>query len=356
MLGEDVCLSCEETRPLHFRAFSAIESRKPEWLWYPYLPKGKIVLLSAMPGTGKTFFSLYLCSVISRGGIFFGEPEDTRRLPYFAVYQTAEDGVADTLKARLEMMIPTPDYRYIYNVDESECPLSFSEPDMIEEILRYKHPALMIFDPLQAYLGADVDMHRANQVRPVMARIGALAEKYNCTMLFVMHHSKMQQSNALYSVLGSVDIPAVARSMLMLDKNPENDEQLILSHSKSSLAQHGQSIIFHIEDGNPVFDEISDLTAQEIYQKTKRPRNSNCLLQATELLQAELDKNNGFVSLKTINELKEVQNLSHATFQKAKKLLRLQYVRVGYLKPEGFWISPDINEEAFRKTMAEKIY
>ena len=114
----------------------------------------------------------------------------------------------------------------------------------------------MIFDPLQAYLGADVDMHRANEVRPVLARIGQLAEKYKCAVIFIMHNSKMGQNQALYRALGSIDILAIARSMLIIGKNPDNQKQKVLCHEKSSLASHGRSILFQIspEYGGLVFD------------------------------------------------------------------------------------------------------
>ena len=34
-----------------------------EWLWYPYLPLGKITILQGNPGEGKTYFGMELAAV-----------------------------------------------------------------------------------------------------------------------------------------------------------------------------------------------------------------------------------------------------------------------------------------------------
>lgn len=342
-----------EELTLVYRTFSMVESSDARWLWYPYLPRGKIVLLTAKPGTGKTFLSLYLCSVLSNGGPFLDEPVTKRRIPEGVVYQTAEDGVGDTLKKRLEMIKPSPIFENIYNVDESQHSLSLAEPEEIECILKAIRPAMMVFDPLQAYLGKDVDMHRANQVRPVLARIGALAEQYDCTMLFIMHTSKMQQGNAMYGALGSVDIPAVARSMLLLDSNPQNENELLLAHIKSSLSKPGQSILYHLDDGNPVFDGYSDLTGDEVYLQRTSKRRAVSFDKAVELLRNALAEQNGYLNCNTVNEMAKRHNISLKTFQRAKKELKLTYIKVGYANPQAFWVSPELDPDQVRRHIAE---
>ena len=170
---------------------SGVQSAKTEWLWYPYIPLGKITLMTADPGTGKTFFSLYLTSAVSTGNTFFVQYSCQIIEPKTAIYQTAEDGIADTIKPRLEPM--KPNFNNIVVIDETQEPLSLSNYEEIEQAMKDLKPALMIFDPLQAYLGAEVDMHRANEVRPVLSHIGHLAEKYKCAVIFIMHNSKMVQ-------------------------------------------------------------------------------------------------------------------------------------------------------------------
>ena len=255
-------LAREPGAPSPYIRMSDVESTDTEWLWYPYIPLGKITLMTADPGTGKTFLALYLAAQVSTGRPFYGENTPYRE-PAVAVYQTAEDGIADTIKPRLTPM--HPNFNNIYVLNEEQESLSLSD-ERIEQTMRDLHPRLMIFDPLQAYLGAQVDMHRANEVRPVLGRIGHLAEKYHCAVVFVMHNSKASQNTALHRALGSVDIPAVARSMLVLGKNPDNPDGRILCHEKSSLAAHGKSLLFEIAPhlGGVVFGGFSDLKADDI--------------------------------------------------------------------------------------------
>lgn len=337
----------------NYRTFADIQSTDTQWLWYPYIPRGKIVLLTAPPSSGKTFFSLYLCAALSDGRPFMGEDETKRRKPETAIYQTGEDGIADTLKRRLEYIRPAPRYENIINIDESEKSISLSDVDRIEEMLQDLRPALIIFDPIQAYLGEKVDMHRANEVRPIMARIGALAERYQCTFLFIMHNSKMQQGSAMYAALGSVDIPAVSRSMLMLGKNPQNSDQLILCHTKSSLAIKGDSVLYHNDKGNLVFDDYSSLSADDVYNAKSERQNDTKLESFTAMLNDELESRDGAISLKLIQSMQKRYGISNATLYRARDKLCLKTVQCGFNNKSTYWLFPDIDETAFKASLSK---
>lgn len=326
---------------------SSVESKSTDWLWYPYIPLGKITLMTADPGTGKTFLALYLAAQVSTGRPFYGESVYTA--PQNVVYQTAEDGIADTIKPRLEPMRPNFENIYIFN-EESES-LSLSD-DKIEQIMKDLHPALMIFDPLQAYLGADVDMHRANEVRPILGRIGHLAEKYNCAVVFIMHNSKMSQNSALHRALGSIDIPAVARSMLILGKDPENFNRKIICHEKSSLAHNGKSILFEIDTskGGVLFCGYSDLKADDILNVRSTKRNK-ASVKKDEVCDKLLDLfgENDFIKFTNAEELCKKLNCKRSTLYNAKKDLQIESCLLGYGENKGtYWIMPDVDIEKFK--------
>ena len=307
------------------------------------------MILTAAPGGGKTFLSLYICAAVSDGRAFIGDNETCTREPKNVIYQTAEDGLSDTLKPRLEAIIPSPNYRNIYNIEEESSAIQLKDTKRIEEALRELNPALIIFDPIQAYLGAEVDMNRANAIRPIMARIGILAEKYACTFLFIMHNTKMKQASALNASLGSIDIPGVSRSMLMLDINPQNPNQLILCHTKSSLSRHGKSIVFHLEDGNIVFDSFSDLSADDVYSAVrKRKRDSSELEDAKKYLNTLLNQNNGVIQYSKVNEAQLEHLFSSSTLYRAKKELHLKSITFGFKDKVTFWHSPTIDENELK--------
>ena len=322
---------------------SDVDSTKTEWLWRPYIPLGKITLLTADPGAGKTFLSLYLTAQVSTGRPFYGETN--YREPAVAVYQTAEDGIADTIKPRLEPMRPRFENIFVYDEESESLCLSDGK---IESIMRDLHPKLIIFDPLQAYLGADVDMHRANEVRPVLGRIGHLAEKYQCAVIFVMHHSKMTQNAALHRALGSIDIPAVARSMLVLGRDPDNPNGIILCHEKSSLAARGESIRFEIAPhlGGIVFNGYSELNADDILNLRMESRKKpSAKLDAVcdDILQ--LFGEQDYIQIESINDLCEQLECSRNTLYRARDELQIQSVTKGFGKSRStFWIMPDVDK------------
>lgn len=326
---------------------SSVESKSTDWLWYPYIPLGKITLMTADPGTGKTFLALYLAAQVSTGRPFYGESVYTA--PQNVVYQTAEDGIADTIKPRLEPMRPNFENIYIFN-EESES-LSLSDKE-IEQIMKDLHPALMIFDPLQAYLGADVDMHRANEVRPILGRIGHLAERYNCAVVFIMHNSKMSQNSALHRALGSIDIPAVARSMLILGKDPENFNRKIICHEKSSLAPNGKSILFEVDTskGGVLFCGYSDLKADDILNVRSTTRNK-ASVKKDEVCDKLLDLfgENDFIKITNIKELCEKLGCKQSTLYSAKDELEIQSCSSGYSQNKcTYWLMPDVDIEKFK--------
>lgn len=318
-----------------------VESQKTSWLWYPYIPLGKVSLVQGDPGSSKTMVCLKIASIVSRGGLFPGEDENPfqKKEAATVIYQTAEDGIADTIKPRLERM--NPDFSRIFIIDESDSPLTLLDC-RIEETLAELKPKLMIIDPLQAYLGAGVDMHRANEVRPVLAAIGRLAEKYNCAILFIMHMSKMTSNKALYRGLGSIDIPAVARSILVIGRDPNNPEIRVMAHEKSSLAKNGLSISYHIDfdNGGIVFDGFNELRADEILSpaKDERKRNSLALDEAKEFIEEVLSRT-GYIKVSEIEKQADERGIKRQTLYNAKKELGVKSKRVGF-GPNGisWWV------------------
>ena len=195
------------------------------------------------------------------------------------------------------------------------------------------HPRLMVFDPLQAYLGTDVDMHRANEVRPVMGRIERLAEKYNCAVVFIMHHSKATQNSALHRALGSMDIPAVARSMLILANDPDGGK--LICHEKSSLAPRGKTIRFDVAPhlGGVTFAGFSDLRADDVLnlrpegKKKGSPKRDELCDKILEMFGDEEE-----IEVESIEALCDKFGCSRTSLFRAKKELEIESVSSGYGK------------------------
>lgn len=238
-----------------------VQTWEVNWLWYPYIPYGKITVIEGDPGEGKTTLALTLVALLSRGQPLPCD-EDIPYEPISIIYQTAEDGIDDTIKPRLEKA--NADCSKIRVIDETEKELSMTD-ERLEQAIAETNAKLVILDPIQAYIGSNVDMHRANEIRPVLKRLGIIAEKYGCAIVLIGHMNKASGSKSTYRGLGSIDIQATARSVLLVARIPDKPNIRIMAQDKPSLVAAGDSIGFEISEDRG-FECIGpyDITVDEL--------------------------------------------------------------------------------------------
>lgn len=274
---------------------SDVELTPVDWLWKPYLPFGKLSVLQGNPGEGKTYFAMHLAAACTNGKLL---PNMERMEPFNVIYQTAEDGLGDTVKPRL--IEAGADLDRVLVIDDSEVQLTLSD-ERIEKAIIENNARLVIIDPIQAYLGADVDMNRANEVRPIFMRLGQVAQRTGCAILLIGHLNKAAGMQSLQRGLGSIDIAAAVRSVMFIGKLKHDPTMRILTHEKSSLAPPGVSLAFSLGDegGFRWFGEY-DITADEMLSgiepqretKTQQAKDLICTLLAggKQVLSEDIDK------------------------------------------------------------------
>ena len=274
---------------------SNVELTPVEWLWKPYLPFGKLSVLQGNPGEGKTYFAMHLAAACTNGKLL---PNMERMEPFNVIYQTAEDGLGDTVKPRL--IEAGADLDRVLVIDDSDVQLTLSD-ERIEKAIIENNARLVIIDPIQAYLGADVDMNRANEVRPIFMRLGQVAQRTGCAILLIGHLNKAAGMQSLQRGLGSIDIAAAVRSVMFIGKLKHDPTMRILTHEKSSLAPPGASLAFSLgdESGFRWVGEY-DITADEMLSgiepqretKTQQAKDLICTLLAggKQVLSEDIDK------------------------------------------------------------------
>ena len=274
---------------------SDVELTPVDWLWKPYLPFGKLSVLQGNPGEGKTYFAMHLAAACTNGKLL---PNMERMEPFNVIYQTAEDGLGDTVKPRL--IEAGADLDRVLAIDDSEVQLTLSD-ERIEKAIIENNARLVIIDPIQAYLGADVDMNRANEVRPIFMRLGQVAQRTGCAILLIGHLNKAAGMQSLQRGLGSIDIAAAVRSVMFIGKLKHDPTMRILTHEKSSLAPPGASLAFSLGDeGGFRWVGEYDITADEMLSsiepqretKTQQAKDLICALLAggKQVLSEDIDK------------------------------------------------------------------
>ena len=183
----------EQKTELKMIRMSEVESQEVKWLWYPFIPYGKLTIIQGDPGDGKTTLVLNIAAKLSNGECLNSDMDVQE--PVNVIYQTAEDGLADTVKPRLE--IAGADCEKILVIDERDKSLSMAD-ERLEEALARTGAKVLILDPIQAYLGGGMNMNRANEARDMTKRLGALAEKYRCAILHIGHMNKASGNKAAY--------------------------------------------------------------------------------------------------------------------------------------------------------------
>ena len=296
---------------LHLIRMSDVELQPVDWLWYPFIPFGKLTMIQGDPGEGKTTLALRLAAACSNGDTL---PNCEPREPFPVLYQTAEDGLGDTIKPRL--VDAGANEENIFCIDESEHSLSLLD-ERIEAAIIRTGARLMILDPIQAYVGEKVDINRANEVRGILRRVADVAERTKCAILLVGHLNKAQGANSSYRGLGSIDFRATARSVLLVGRMKKEPHVRVVVHDKSSLAPEGKSFAFSLgtEDGFQWLDGYSDITSDEllcgISAETKTAAAEEiirCMLSGGEDVPAEeifRSASAKGISRRTVNEAKK---------------------------------------------------
>ena len=312
-----------EKTELKMIRMSEVETQEIKWLWYPFIPYGKLTIVQGDPGDGKTTMILNLAAQLSKGKCF--EEGSGVDAPMQVIYQTAEDGLADTVKPRLEKA--GADCGQILVIDESDKSLSMID-ERIEEALKATGAKMLILDPIQAYLGGGMDMNRANEAREMTKRLGQLADKYECAIILIGHMNKAAGNKAAYRGMGSIDFFAVARSVLLVGRVEGEPNIRAVVQIKNNLAEFGHPKAFRLSDEGFEWLGDYDITVDEVL--------GGIAPKANKLEQAET--NNMMLSAEIL-ELATEEDISKRTVETAKKELGIKAKKINNA---WYWILDDL--------------
>lgn len=311
----------EETKTeLQMIKMSEVQSQEVSWLWYPFIPYGKLTIIQGDPGDGKTTLVLNIAAKLSKGESLDSEMKLAE--PLNIIYQSAEDGLADTVKPRLEMA--GADCERISVIDEKIKSLSMID-ERLEEAVIITKAKMLILDPIQAYLGGGMDMNRANEARDMTKKLAALAEKYQCAIVLVGHMNKAAGNKAAYRGMGSIDFFAVARSVLLVGRVEGEVNIRAVVQIKNNLAMFGHPKAFELSENGFSWLGDYEITADEVLGGIAPKANKT--EQAKRLLRQLAETNNAMQSNEIVN-LADEQGISKRTLENAKRELCIRAKRI----------------------------
>lgn len=236
----------------------------PRWLISPYFQRGKGTLIQGDNGTGKTAFMCAVAAHVSTGEPLLGLAVET---PGDVILLSVEDDMP-ILRGRIEA--DGGDLRRCHFMTNA-AGLTFNSPE-VEAAIKQVKARLIVFDPIQAFLGAEVDMFRSNETRPKLAKLFEMCAREDCACAIISHTAKASgDKSPVNRSIGSVDIPAAMRSIMHLIRNPDDEEECVMVHAKCSNAPRGRSISYRIGDrGGVQWTGFHPMTAEDLSYIQKR--------------------------------------------------------------------------------------
>ena len=312
---------------------SEVIPHKAEYLIAPYLPKGMLTVLGGVSGVGKTWLALYWAAQVSRQ---FRVDE-----PGAVYYFTQENDPCIVLQPRLQALGAELS-RVAIQKFTTDSPTLTLDDERLEMAAHVIPPRLVIFDPIQSYLGAGVEMNKANEVRPILDWLGRFAQRYNCAVVLVSHMAKpgANNSDALDRLLGSSDFRNAARSIIIVGRDPAEPEVRVFAHAKNSIGQPGASQRYRVSNRGVEMLGECELDYNEIIRvggKTAgRPATS--LNVAVEALRALLEPK-GWATKEEIEAMCREKGITTGSIYRARDEVHAKVLRSG---KRTWWMLPDM--------------
>ena len=370
--------AAKKKRKFRIRPACEFAPETAEYLVEPYLPRGMVSILGGVSGAGKTSLALDICARLTRGetppvayaaapsgrgpfalpprvslregggteGDGEGKPAD-RLSPCTVIYLTAENDPNKVLRPRAEAM--GADLTRLYFQEGASYAMGDED---LYNLCRAIRPDLLVFDPIQSYLGQGVQMNRAEQVRPLLDSLSALAKELDMAVLLISHMSKPGPGacSALDRLLGSSDFRNAARSILIVGRDPDDPDTRVFAHAKNSLGIPGQSQKYHICPGGTVaYDGPCDLTADRIIQESGTAQRTAHPAATLNAAVEALDKQLGFmgwVEYAEVVRLCAQHGFSERTMHRARTAMELKAIHLGkHEERKTLWYRSSMKKE-----------
>jgi hypothetical protein len=321
------------------------------------IPLGLVTVLGGYAGLGKSQYTCLIAARLSRGE--YGEPAA-------AVIATAEDSPSTTVKPRLEAVQADLDLvHFIHIKDEDGLTDGISIPDDLETVadqMRQVEAKLLIVDPLVAHLPIEIDSHKDQSVRRALAPLYRLAQELDCAVLVCIHLNKATGMQPLQRLSGSGAFGAAARSVLLLDRDPDDPEgqrgsRRVLAHIKSNDGPEMPSLLYEIQPMLlPEKDDEPEVDTSRLELLGESPHDGRALLASTtseeersaqdeaeDFLLAELGDGERHDAGEITKAAAKI-GINYRTLRRARKAVGAEKEKAGFTRGWEWWLPKGTSE------------
>lgn len=328
---------------------SDVEPERIEWLWPGRLARGKLHLVDGDPGLGKSTIGYDWAARLSTGASW---PDGQDGVKAGTVIMSAEDGLADTIRPRLDAhgadhtrIIALTGVRYV-DADGNE---HVRMPDLgdlraMREYVQRVDAAMLIIDPLAAYLPADVKAHVDTDVRRALAPLARLAEKTGVAVVLIRHLRK-SGGKAIYAGGGSIGIIGAARVGFVVAEHPDEDGRKVMAVSKVNIAAAAPTMAYRLvpapehDCARIVWEGVVDVAANDLTADREHGDRS-VVAEAQEWLLGYLADNGGEAPRGDIIKAGRAAGFSKQSLDRAKAAGKIAHESGGFPRSTT-WLHPD---------------
>lgn len=314
-------------------------AEKIEWLWPGRLAMGKMTLLCGDPGLGKSTLTTDIAARTSTGAKWpdGGEATEAGSVILFS----AEDGIADTIKPRLEAAGADLTKIHAFDCVKEQITkngqvrrrgfnLETDLPRLTDVITKIGDVKLVIIDPITSFIGR-VDSHKNSEVRNLLEPVARMAQEHKLAVLAITHLSKgTGATKAIYRAIGSLAFAAVSRLVFLLAADLRDPEKRLLLPIKANITARQPGLGFRItsagEDAPPKIDwenEGIDITADQYFEQVlNSPKIKSAVATAVSFLSEKLS--GGPILSTELEEAVQSQGISDATYRRARQQLGIR--------------------------------
>lgn len=304
-----------------------------EWLWEKWIPKGMVTMLAGDPGMGKSAVAQHFAKIVSRGECFplevepFGKPGNVIWIDTEASQQILKVRATSMGLNKSKIYIPAINGDMLSQPDFAIA----SNKEYLDNMTRDLKPVLLVLDSLGG--SHTRGENKVEDIKPVLEWMALLARNNNVATLVIHHLNKGNKDEspevALYRLRGSTVIPAMCRSIFVIEKT--HDKMLKLRVIKTNVATTPEPI-----QVTPLLTDSGDFMGFQYGAYTAPPAKQQRKDIAAEWLREQLEASKDGMSVKELTDMGDKLGYTRQLLYRARDILGGQLYTTG-TGNRAFW-------------------